>query len=218
MEDLILFGTGPVAQVAEVYLKEEYNIVAHTLDKEYIDLFKKGSAQSDVEILPFDENLKKLNAKIFIPISYTRCNTVREKKYQQAKDWGLKFISYIHPTAKVSGEVGENCMILEDVIIQPYTKLGNNCIAWSHCHIGHHNYIGDHNYITSGSAICGSCQIGNLNFIGAGVLIRDNIDIGNKNIIGMGAVITKSIGDESLYISGVDKKLELRKPIEEIKI
>lgn len=213
MENIILFGTGPVSQVAEFYLKEEYNIIANTLDKEYIDL-----AQSNREVLPFDENLKKLDAKIFIPISYVRCNTVRAKKYEQAKQWGLKFVSYIHPTAKVSGKVGENCMILEDVIVQPYTTLGDNCIIWCHCHIGHHNHIGDHNYITSGSILCGSCEIGNYNFIGAGVLIRDNINIGNKNILGMGAVITKSIDNENLYIAGMNNRIELKKPIEEIKI
>ena len=51
---------------------------------------------------------------------------------------------------------------LEDNTIQPYTKIGDNCVLWSGNHIGHHSTIEDHSIITSHACISGLGNIKNI--------------------------------------------------------
>jgi sugar O-acyltransferase (sialic acid O-acetyltransferase NeuD family) len=222
---VILFGIGDIAEVAFEYLRAEHEVIAVTVDEEYIG---GRSEWNGLPILPFEKTA--LDAKIsehgdvdvrlFLPISYRNLNTLREEKYEQARNWGYSFISYVHPSVEVlpSATIGENCMILENNVVQPRVTIGDNTIVWSHCHLGHHSTIGRNCYITSGTVLCGCTEIGDNTFVGAGALIRDNIRIGRKNIIGMGAVITRSTEDGQLYLAGLDNKRELRRPIETVKI
>ncbi len=60
-------------------------------------------------------------------------------------------ISYVSSKATVfpGAPIGDNCFILEDNTIQPFTSIGNNVVLWSGNHIGHHSVIKDHVSFTS---------------------------------------------------------------------
>ncbi|WP_245213936.1 hypothetical protein [Rhodoferax sp. AJA081-3] len=66
----------------------------------------------------------------------------------------------------LGNEIGENCFILEDNTLQPFTKIGNNVILWSGNHIGHHGEIHDHVTFTSHVVMSGHCSIGPYSFLG----------------------------------------------------
>lgn len=222
---VILFGIGDIAEVALEYLSTAYEVVAVTVDEAYSE---GRSEWHGLPIVPFEKTALDgriaeyhgVDVRLFLPISYRNCNQLREQKYEQARSWGYSFATYVHPSVEVfpSTRIGENCMILENNVVQPRVTIGDNTIVWSHCHLGHHSTIGRNCYITSGSVLCGCTEIGDNTFIGAGALIRDNIRIGRKNIIGMGAVITRSTEDDQLYLAGLDNRRELRRPIEAVRI
>lgn len=200
--DIVLFGTGQFAEVAESYLQDSpYNIVAYTLDVDFIDV----SERHGKPIVPF-EQLTTLyppeQYHLFIPISYKKMNQFREQKYLQAKAWGYQFISYVSPHARVHPNVtiGENCMILDDNVIQPYVTIGDNCILWSGNHIGHHTTIGDHCFLASHVVVSGSVTVGNNCFFGVNATTRDNIQIAEHNLIGAGALILENTEPKQVYV------------------
>ena len=122
---LILFGKGPIAQIAKQYFDDEgkFEVVAFTLDKEYIDL----PEYEELPMVSFDEIVDKYPPNqhyMFIALSYTDLNKLREKKFHEAKSKGYKLASYISPKCSYLSDFncGENTFIFEDNTIQPFVE------------------------------------------------------------------------------------------------
>jgi NDP-sugar pyrophosphorylase family protein len=99
-------------------------------------------------VVPF-EKLEKIYSPseylFFAPITGTKMNNNRKRIYEEGKKKGYTYISYISSKATICGnKIGENCFILEDNTLQPFTEIGNNVVMWSGNHIGHHGKIEDH--------------------------------------------------------------------------
>lgn len=204
MDKVIIFGTGNISQIAHLYLLEDKNteVVAFTLDKEFIqeDLF------FNLPVIAFEEIELHFNPKeykLFIPLSYTKVNKLREQKFLEAKAKGYEFITYIHPKVTVASNVkiGENCFIFEDNTIQPFVTIEDNCILWSGNHIGHHSTIRANCFIASHVVISGGCEIGENTFIGVNATLRDHVRIGKSNVIGAGALILNDTEDNKVYMA-----------------
>lgn len=206
MNKLIIFGTGDFAQVAYFYFKHDsnYEVVAFTANQSSI----KEKSLFDLPIVPF-ENLETTypvsEFALFIAIGYTNMNKVRAEIYSQAKNKGYKLVSYVNSKAITWRDlsIGDNCFILENVVIQPFVKIGNNVVIWSGNHIGHHTSIADHCFITSHVVISGNVKIGPYCFLGINASVRDDVTIASECLIGAGAVILSNTKEKEVYT--VDK-------------
>lgn len=203
MEKVIIFGLGDISQIANFYLSNDnqYEVVAFTIDKEYI----KEDSFEELPVISFDDIELKYSIveyKLFIPLSYTKVNKLREKKFLEAKEKGYSFISYISPNATVSSNstIGENCFIFEDNTIQPFVTIEDNCILWSGNHIGHHSTIKANCFISSHVVISGGVEVGENTFIGVNATLRDHIKIGKSNVIGAGALMLSNTEDNKVYM------------------
>lgn len=204
MNKVIIFGTGDISQIAHLYLSESdgYEVVAFTMDKDFI----QQDTFFDLPVIAFEEIELHYGPeifKLFIPLSYTKVNKLREQKFLAAKAKGYDLISYIHPKATVASnvKVGENCFIFEDNTIQPFVVIEDNCILWSGNHIGHHSIIKSNCFIASHVVISGGCDIGENTFIGVNATLRDHIKIGKANVIGAGALILNDTEDNKVYMA-----------------
>ncbi|MDX9742209.1 MAG: acetyltransferase [Arcobacteraceae bacterium] len=204
MKRVIVFGTGDISQIAHLYLSEDagYEVVAFTMDKEYI----KEDIFFGLPVVAFEnleEKFSQNEYKLFIPLSYTKINKLREKKFIEAKEKGYSFITYIHPKATVASnaKIGENCFIFEDNTIQPFVTIEDNCILWSGNHIGHHSVIKANCFIASHVVISGGCEIGENTFIGVNATLRDHIKVGKSNVIGAGALILGDTEENKVYMA-----------------
>ncbi len=200
---LLIFGKGETGILAHEYFMHdsEYEVVAFLADKEFI----KGDTYRGLPLVPIDEVIARYDAAeyyMFVAMGSGRLNSDRTHVYRRIKDLGYKFASYISSSAFVwrNVEIGENCFILENNTLQPFTKIGNNVVLWSGNHIGHRTEIKDHCFITSHVVISGYCTIGEYSFIGVNTAVADNLKIGNDNFIAMGTVISNSTEDNGLYI------------------
>ena len=212
MEKIVIFGIGNIAEVAYTYITNdsEYEIVAFTVDKEYLTKNKLFN----LPVIPFDE-LENLyppkDYKIFAAIGYHDLNRIRQKKYEEVKNKGYELISYV--SSKISNfgnvEIGDNCFILEDNVLQPFAKIGNNVTLWSGNHIGHHSTIEDHCFITSHVVISGKSTIKQNCFIGVNSTIGHEITIGKNNFIGAGCLITKNTENKSVFITKDTEKFRI---------
>ena len=211
MAQVVIFGIGPIAEIAHFYLTNdsEHEVVAFTVDKEYLD----GDTFNGVPVVAYEDIEEKYpahNHKMFIPISYKKLNTLRAEKFHDAKSRGYECVSYISSKATYyDTPVGENCFIFEDNVIQPFTKIGDNCILWSGNHIGHHTIIEDHCFLASHVVISGNVTIGECSFFGVNSTVGDNVNIGRSNLIGANAVILKDTEDYSLYKTSETEKSKI---------
>lgn len=218
MKKVIIFGCEQSAQLANYYLNEtttDYDVVAFTVNKEY----KKTDTIFNKPLVDFEniENIYPPNDfYLFAPMTGKGLNKIREKIYNQGKQKGYKFISYISKYATVlTKDIGENCFILEDNTIQPFVKIGNNCVLWSGNHIGHHSIIKDHVFITSHVVISGNCIIENYCWFGVNSTIRNNLTIKEGTLLSMGSCLTKDTEKYTLFL-GVPAKPKGRSDDENI--
>jgi len=136
-------------------------------------------------------------------------NRMRENIYNQAKAKGYKLISYVSSKAtRFNNEIGENCFILEDNTLQPFTNIGNNVVLWSGNHIGHHGIIKDHVFFTSHIVLSGHCVVEPYCFFGVNATIRDYMHLAEGTLVGMSASVTKNTEAWGVYIGNPAKKLE----------
>jgi sugar O-acyltransferase (sialic acid O-acetyltransferase NeuD family) len=212
---VVIFGLNDLAELAHYYLTtdSDYTVVGFTVNKEYLtETVFKG-----LPVIAFEELEQHFSPNeylLFAPMTGVEMNNIRKKIYLEGKEKGYTFISYVSSKATVChNEIGENCFILEDNTLQPFTKIGNNVMMWSGNHIGHHGIVEDHVFFTSHVVLSGHCHVKERAWIGVNATIRDRVTIGEGSLIAMGAMITKSTEDEGFYIGSPAKK-QLKPAIE----
>jgi sugar O-acyltransferase (sialic acid O-acetyltransferase NeuD family) len=200
---LVIFGLGDIAELAHYYFTKHtsYNVVGFTVDREYA----KEAAFLGLPVLPFDEVSGVFppgDYRMFIALAYSKLNAIRKEKYLAAKKIGYELASYISPHATVLTDkgFGDNCFILEDNTIQPFTTIGNNVTLWSGNHLGHHSTIKDHTFVASHVVISGGVEIGEQCFLGVNATLRDHVTISDRCIIGAGALILGNTDEDGVYI------------------
>jgi sugar O-acyltransferase (sialic acid O-acetyltransferase NeuD family) len=208
MAKVIIFGVLDTAELAHFYLTHDsdHEVVAFALNREYLKETEfKGLpvvAFEDVEtIYPPQE------FKFFAPMTGRKMNRNREKIYLEAKAKGYECISYISSKATLfNNQIGENCFILEDNTIQPFTTIGNNVVLWSGNHIGHHGQIKDHVFFTSHVVLSGHCVVDSYSFFGVNCTIRDYLHIAEGTLVSMAAAVIKSTEAWGVYMGNPAEK------------
>jgi len=217
MAKVIVFGVLDTAELAHYYLTHdsEHEIVAFTINRQYIqDQSFKG-----LPVVAFEDITSLFppaEYAFFAPMTGRNMNRNREAIYNEAKSKGYQFISYIssHATIFDRSVIGDNCFILEDNTIQPFTTVGNNVVMWSGNHIGHHGQIKDHVFFTSHVVLSGHCVVESYSFFGVNSTIRDYTTIAQGTLVGMASAITKETEEWGIYIGNPAKKVPGKKSFE----
>jgi len=208
---LIVFGFGDIAQIAKYYFEKDttYQVVAFCLDGAYI----KDNSFEGLPVVPFErisESHPPSECDLFIALSYTEMNKLRERKFYEAKQKGYHLTSYISPdcTYRSQFEPGNNCFIFEDNTIQPFVRIEDNVTLWSGNHIGHHSLIKAHNFISSHVVISGHCIVGSNCFLGVNSTIAHNVHIQPETLVGAGAIIAKDTESKGVYVGARSVKID----------
>ena len=216
MKKVIIFGVLDTAELAHFYLTNDspYEVECFTVNEKYIQskTFKPRGSEKEYSVVPF-EQLEDMyppsDYYLFAPMTGVKMNNLRKSIYQEGKKKGYEYISYVSSKATMFGnEIGENCFILEDNTLQPFTTIGNNVVLWSGNHIGHHGRIDDHVFFTSHVVMSGHCHIKERSWIGVNATIRDFTTIGEGCLVAMGSLITKDTEDGGFYMGSPAKKQE----------
>lgn len=199
---VVIAGMGETANLAYEYFTHDsdYEVAAFTVNRSYHkeDVFK------DCPVVDFEDVEKYFSPAefdAFVAMGSGELNYARTRMYQQTKNKGYRLASYVSSRAFVwhNVKIGENCFILEDNTLQPFTSIGNNVVMWSGNHLGHQSVIQDNCFITSHVVISGYCEIGRNTFIGVNSCIADKVKIASDNFIAMGSVVGKNTKENSIY-------------------
>lgn len=199
---LIIIGDGETAEIAYEYFTHDssFEVVGFAVESAY----KKRDEFFDLPVVAFEEIEKHFSPaehQAFAAISYTQLNRVRARIFQAVKAKGYRCASYVSSRAFVwhNVEIGENCFIFENNVIQYKVKIGDNVVLWSGNHIGHQTVIEDNVFISSHVVVSGYCEVGANSFLGVNSSIANDVKIAPDNIIAMGAVIHKNTEPRKIY-------------------
>lgn len=213
MARVIIFGIQDFASLAHFYLTHDtaHEVVAFTVTSDYLP---EERTFEGLPVVPFDhiETLySPAEYTLFAPMSHRKMNRLRESVYNEAKAKGYRLLSYVSSRATVfpGAQIGDNCFILEDNTIQPFTTIGNNVVMWSGNHIGHHSRIKDHVFFTSHVVLSGHCIVEPYCFFGVNATIRDGLHIAEGTLVAMAGALTKNTEPWGIYQGVPAKKGEV---------
>ncbi|MEE8113720.1 MAG: acetyltransferase [Nitrososphaerales archaeon] len=199
---IVVVGDGETAEMAYEYFKYDspYEVVAFSVEGPYL----RKETLFGLPVVPFEELESWYHPgeyKIFVAVSYTQLNRPRARLYKEAKRKGYLAVSYISSKAFVwrNVEVGENCFILENNVVQYSARIGDNVTCWSGNHIGHRSTIKDNCFVSSHVVISGFCAVGENCFLGVNSCLGDHVKVARDCVIGAGSVVMRDTDEGKVY-------------------
>ena len=205
---LVLIGAGEFAQIACEYFEHDsnYDVVAFSVEHEYLTQPTLAN-RPVVAYETMEAHYSPTDVEVFVAIPASQLNRLRTRLYQDAKRRGYRFATYVSTRAFVwrNAELGENSFIFEGNVIQPFVRIGNNCILWSGNHVGHRTVVRDNVFVASHAVISGYCEIGESSFIGVNATFNDHVKVASDNLVGAGALVTRDTEPGRIYVGSPAK-------------
>jgi len=141
---VIVFGCQSLSGNAAFLLSNDANhrVVGHVVDKAFLPKNNFYTQQvvafeKLAEVFPPDAH------SLIVPLGWTRSNQLRQGKCAEGKAMGYSLLSYVSSRASIwpNTPIGENVLIFEGAIIQPFVQLADNIIIRSGANIGHHSVV-----------------------------------------------------------------------------
>ncbi len=196
MRRIVIFGTGDMGLLTWLSLREDArrDVAAFTVERSHLS----ERRFCDTEVVPFDEvcsTYPPASCEMLIAIGPDKRNRLRARLFAAAAAMGYDFASYVHTSVRVHGtaSIGRNCLIYENVVLQPYVQFGDNVMVRPLSYIGHHAKIGAHSFIAPNVSLLGHCSLGERTFIGAGAVVGPGVDIGGGSMVGANASVFKTL-------------------------
>lgn len=211
MAKVVIFGTRDTAELACYYLRHDspHEVVGFTVSAEY----RSGDSFLGLPLVSL-EDLERVyppdGFTCFVPMTARRMNLARREIYEQVKAKGYQCVSYISSRATMLADsVGENCLILENNVVQPRVSIADNVMLWSGNHIGHHSQIESHNFITSHVAVGGHSVIAPYCFLGGNSTVRDGLHVAEGTFLAMASALTRDSEPWSVYRGNPARKMRV---------
>lgn len=206
--DLIIVGAGEFAEIAYEYFTHDspYTVVGFSVEQAFLD----KPTLYDLPVVPLEtiaDAYPPDRFRVFVAVTYTKLNTVRERLFGALQAQGYRFASYVSSRAFVwpSVPVGDNVFVFENNVIQHGAAIGDDVVLWSGNHIGHRSVIEDHCYLASHVVVSGYCRIGANSFVGVNATFADHVTVGRDCLIGAGALILANVPEDTI-VPGVGSK------------
>lgn len=203
MRPIIVFGDGTFASLVSYCLRQDARrrVAAFAVDRAYL----RKAEHEGLPVVAFDaleSVFPPADYELIIPFGATHINGLRQQRFHEAKARGYTLASYISSRACVWAdfEAGENCLVFEQTVVQPFATVGDNVLLRSGANIGHHCRVGSHVFIATGSVFGGNVLIGERAFVGVGAVLRDGVRIGERSFVGAGAVVVADTEADSVYV------------------
>lgn len=212
MKPIVIFGTGKIAEVILYFLRHhsERQVVACCVDRDFLP----GTEWQGLPTVAFDEITQTHPPEthdVFVALGYQQMNALRSRKCDEARQLGYTLTSYVHPQAGLPADCvhGDNCFIMNQVLIHPRVTLGDNVFVWSGAMIGHHSSIGNNCWLTSCANIAGCVTVGDNCFFAVNSTISNSVQVGASCFIGANALITKCTGEGQVFLAESTKAFRL---------
>ncbi len=205
MRKILIFGTGDMGELCHLLLTEDAGreVAAFCVERRFLS----GPEFRGLPVLPF-ESIASTHPpdrfEMLVALGPGERNRLRARVFAAAAALGYDFASYIHSTVKRHGSttMGRNCLVFENVALQPWARLGDDVVVRPLAYVGHHAVIGDHGFVAPHASLLGHSSIGERGFVGAGAVIGPRVEVGRDSIIGANAAVMSSLPARSVVRPG----------------
>jgi len=212
-KNLIIYGDSSYAQMIAHYFQtdSDYNVVAYCVDEKYY-------SKEEIEGIPVvtletvTERFSEKTHYIFAAIGYKSVRTHKEL-FEKIATLPYPVATYISSQAHVdsSSQIGENCLILPGVVLEPYTVIKKNCFVNSGAIVCHHAQVEAHSILAAGSLIGGYTKIGECSLIGFRAIVAELLQVAQETLLGAGSLLLNHTNAYTLYVGTPAKAIRTHK-------
>ena len=120
---------------------------------------------------------------------------VKRRLVREAKGYGVKFATLIHPTAILSPFViiSEGVSVDAGSVLSNGVFLGEHSHLHFHCTLGHDTRLGAYSQLSLGVRTGGNVTIGEGVEMGMNAVVTPGIHVGEWSVIGAGCVVIRDV-------------------------
>ncbi len=200
--DVVIFGLDPMSELASYLLTHDspHRPVAFTVHERFIS----KPALGGLPVLRF-EDIERVcppdRCAMLAPLGWRRMGEMRADVVRAGKAKGYRFISYVASRALTWPDfnAGENSMVHDGAMVQPFAHLGDNCKIAPSVVLSHHVRVGDHCFVATGATVGGRAEIGSNCVLGMNSTIVSSVRVAPRCFIAAGAVVTADTQPDGIY-------------------
>lgn len=204
---VVLYGREELARLACYCLTHDspYEVAGFTVAAAEISMAEAEAGILGLPLVPFEtlqDHFPPETHDLLIAIGPHQVNAPRAARFAEGRAKGYGFASYLSSRALTwpDLEIGAGCMIFENTVVEPFTRIGENSILRAGVHVSHDGRIGDHVFLAPRVAMAGKCCVGDHCFLGVNATLRDNVAVAPRCVVGAGAVLAQSTEPDGLYV------------------
>ncbi len=139
---------------------------------------------------------------LLIAIGPHQANAPRTARFAEGVAKGYRLARYISSRARVwpDLQIGPGSMIFENAVVEPFSRIGANCVLRANVHLSHDGVVGDHAFLAPRVAMAGQCRVGERCFLGVNATLRDGVSVAPGCVVGAGAVVARATEPDGLYV------------------
>jgi UDP-3-O-[3-hydroxymyristoyl] glucosamine N-acyltransferase len=125
---------------------------------------------------------------------------------------GLHFVSVVHPSASIGGDVslGAGTLVMPGAVLEAGTTIGEHVVVGANVCIGPDGHVGSFVSIGAGAVLAESCSVGSGSSIGILAGLVKRIIIGTHCAVGPGAMVLESVPDLHVAVGSPAKCVRTR--------
>ncbi len=200
---VVLFGAGDFASLAWYCLTHDspQEVAGFTVDGAAM----QGERLHGLPVVPFEtveETFTPDGHDLLIAVGPHQVNELRAARYEAGGAKGYGFASYVASRARTwpDLEIGPGSMVFDNAVIEPFARIGANCVVRASAQVSHHVELGDHVFVAPGATLAGGCRVEARSFLGVNATLRDAVTVAERCIVAAGALVTRSTDPGGLYV------------------
>ncbi|HUF03556.1 MAG TPA: acetyltransferase [Aridibacter sp.] len=212
-EPSFIYGAGALAKLLAVSMRgsNRFEPEGFIVDEEY----KKSDELLGLPVLCFEEFQSKnpaIGNSVFVAIGYRRMRA-RKEIFDRIRNEGYRCPNYLFAGARVNEEVvlGEGNIVSDGVILDSFSRVGDNNFFRSNTYISHDCVIGDHNYFAPSCTVSGNCTVKDQCFFGVGSTLIDGLTVEDETFLSAASTLLSDTEPHSQYIGYPAKKIREHK-------
>jgi sugar O-acyltransferase (sialic acid O-acetyltransferase NeuD family) len=170
------------------------------------DVSKAGGTILGVQVVSSPGGLSELADKLDFALVAIAIgdNYVRNKKFQEVRESGLRTITVIHPTVHLSRfvELGEGVTILAGATINAGTVIEDNVCVNTAASVDHDNHLERSCHVFPNATLTGGVRLGEFAYVGSGAVVAPNLTVHKYSYVASGAAVIRDV-PEGTIVGGV---------------
>ena len=143
----------------------------------------------------------------------TRSPRVRKETTEELLRHGAQLTNLIHPGVDTRHVIlGLGVVVHEGAVLQPGTRIGDDCAINANVVVSHECTLGDHVFMAPGAVLAGLVEMGEGAMIGVHATVLPRLRIGAWATVGGGAVVVHDVPSGAVVAGNPARELPAKGP------